>query len=112
MSFSSLNFLRAIAVVVILVGTLGLVGCKSTKHSVTLSWEPAVPAENVPIKGYNVYRAEKSGGPYVLIASAVPVPAYKDWDVSSHKTLYYVVTTVDEAGRESKYSKEIKASVP
>lgn len=75
------------------------------EHSVTLRWTASPGATS-----YNVYRAKVSGGPYTKIG-AVPAPPYRDEDVTSGATFYYVVTAVRE-GKESKYSSEIKASVP
>ncbi|PYV65558.1 MAG: hypothetical protein DMG97_31995, partial [Acidobacteria bacterium] len=72
------------------------------------------PAEKpgVAVKSYNVYRSTTSGGQYAKIASGVPEPRYSDTTVSSGKTYYYVVTSVDAAGHESGFSAEIKATVP
>jgi fibronectin type 3 domain-containing protein len=81
-------------------------------HSVTLNWHPPAPAPGERVTGYNVYRGTKPGGPYEIIASRVPKTNYVDRNVESKKTYYYVVTCVDQAGRESKYSVEIRATVP
>ena len=87
-------------------------GCKSATHSVTLTWNAPAPVGNTPIQGYNVYRSATSGGTYELVVSRIPAPTYTDSTVSSGKTYYYVVTTIDQSGAESKYSDEIKATVP
>jgi len=42
------------------------------------------------------------------IASGVPEPHYSDATVSSGKTYYYVVTSVDAAGHESGFSRKSK----
>ena len=89
---------------------VSLNACKHVSHSVTLSWQQ--PPSIVAFQGYNIYRAETSGGPYKLIASGVVNPKYVDSDVSSRKTYYYVVTTVDTSGGESRNSVEIAAKVP
>jgi len=83
---------------------------QSHTHSITLSWQPPAPGESVT--GYNIYRSTKPGGPYGIIASRVPKPTYVDRNVESRTTYYYVVTTVDHSGRESKYSAEVRATVP
>jgi len=75
------------------------------KHSVTLRWTISPEATS-----YNVYRAKASGGPYTRIGS-VAAPPYRDEDVKSGDTFYYVVTALRN-GKESRYSSEIKASVP
>jgi fibronectin type 3 domain-containing protein len=85
---------------------------KPPGHSVTLHWQPPVNAQVQKIIGYNVYRRMESGGPYTILASRVPTPTYVDKDVESGKTYYYVVTSVDESGRESKLSQEIRTTVP
>lgn len=89
---------------------VSLTACKHVSHSVTLTWQP--PSSIVAFHGYNIYRAEASGGPYKLIASGVVNPKYIDSDVTSRKTYYYVVTTVDVGGGESRNSNEIAAKVP
>ena len=64
------------------------------------------------VSGYSVYRSESSGGPYVKIARRVPGPPYEDGLVVSGRTYFYVVTAINQAGRESKFSAEIRATVP
>lgn len=78
-------------------------------HSVTLTWKASKSA----VKGYNVYRGTKSGGPYTKINSAlVQGLTYKDENVSGRATYYYVTRSVDVDDRESPNSSEIKATVP
>ena len=81
-------------------------------HRVHLNWQAPAEKPGVAAKSYNVYRSTTSGGQYVKIASGVPEPRYSDTTVSSGKTYYYVVTSVDAAGHESGFSAEIKATVP
>ena len=81
----------------------------SKGHSVTLTWKASKSA----VKGYNVYRGTKSGGPYSRInPDLVPGLSYKDRDVKSGKTYYYVTRSVDVDDRESINSSEITATVP
>lgn len=109
MRSSSIRCLLAL-VAVLCLGLAG--GCKARPHSVTLSWQaPRVDAGSV-IVGYNVYRSTTSGGPYVKLASRVPEPRYEDRLVNSDRTYYYVVTSVDQAGRESRFSGEARAVIP
>jgi len=78
-------------------------------HSVTLIWK----ASKSPSKGYNVYRGTKSGGPYLRInPDLVPGLSYKDENVKSGATYYYVARAVDADGRESVNSSEIVAVIP
>jgi hypothetical protein len=81
-------------------------------HSVTLNWKAPAPIHGRGIIGYNVYRSTKSGGPYEVIALRVIPATYTDKDVESGKTYYYVITSIDQAGRESKHSEEVRATVP
>ncbi|HXY51083.1 MAG TPA: hypothetical protein VEI01_16650 [Terriglobales bacterium] len=81
-------------------------------HSVTLNWKAPAPIHGRGIIGYNVYRSTKLGGPYEVIALRVIHPTYTDKDVDSGKTYYYVITSIDQAGRESKHSEEVRATVP
>ena len=92
---------------------VGLACChKAPPPSVTLMWEapPAVPG--VSVTGYNVYRSTTSGGPFVKIASQVPGPPYEDRLLGSGRTYFYVVTALDQAGRESRFSGEARATIP
>ena len=86
-------------------------GCRS-KHSVTLNWHQAEAAQGFRIAGYNIYRATTQGGPYFPIASRVKGTSYEDELVTSGRIYYYTVTSVDDAGHESRYSQEISATVP
>jgi fibronectin type 3 domain-containing protein len=87
-------------------------GCKARPHSVTLTWQaPRVDAGSA-IVGYNVYRSTTSGGPFVKLPSGVPEPRYEDRLINNGRTYYYVVTAVDQAGRESRFSGEARAVVP
>jgi predicted phage tail protein len=85
---------------------------KAKPHTVFLHWNPPVPKKGEKAMSYNVYRSLTSGGSYARIASGVRNPAYTDKQVASGTTYFYVVTAVDDVGRESKYSNEIKVHVP
>jgi fibronectin type 3 domain-containing protein len=92
---------------------LGLAGChKAQPHWVTLTWEAPRAAAGVSVVGYNVYRSTTSGGPFVNLATRVPGPRYEDRLVNSGRTYFYVVTALDQAGRESRFSGEIRATIP
>jgi fibronectin type 3 domain-containing protein len=39
-------------------------------------------------------------------------PRYEDGLVGSGRTYFYVVTAIDQAGRESRFSNEARASIP
>ena len=90
---------------------LGL-ACTNKTHSVTLTWQAPAPVPGVTTVGYNLYRSTTSGGPFVKLASNLPGPRYEDRLVGSGRTYFYVVTAIDQAGRESRYSNEARASIP
>ena len=92
---------------------LGLACCqKAQPHRVTLTWEAPPAAPGVSVVGYNVYRSTTSGGQFVKLASRVPGPPYEDHLVVSGRTYFYVVTALDQNGRESRYSSQIRAPIP
>jgi fibronectin type 3 domain-containing protein len=62
--------------------------------------------------GYNLYRSTTSGGPFIKLASSLKVPRYGDGLVASGRTYFYVVTAIDQARRESRYSNEARAVIP
>ena len=87
-------------------------------HSVTLSWNAALPASNSPrdlIKGYYVYRSLVSHT-YTegdrITASALPGTQCVDTAVEPRKTYFYIVRAVTDGGMQSGSSIEIKAVVP
>jgi hypothetical protein len=88
-----------------------LAGCSGT-HSVTLTWQAPAPVLGVTVVGYNLYRSTTSGGPFVKLASNLTTLCYEDRLVGSGRTYFYVVTAIDQAGRESRYSNEARASIP
>ena len=85
---------------------------KAEPHRVTLTWQAPPPKTGVTVVGYNVYRRAGDGAPFVRIATQVPGPPYEDRLVNSERTYFYVVTTVDQVGRESRFSTEVKAEIP
>ena len=87
-------------------------------HSVSLSWNPAVPASSSPreaIQGYYVYRSLASHtfseGDRI---SQTPLPTTHcvDTTVEPRKTYFYIVKALTADGIESGSSAEIKAVVP
>jgi hypothetical protein len=78
-------------------------------HSVTLDWTD----QNVPAKGFNVYRSEMSGGPFNRInQSELEATTYKDTQVVGGAHYFYVVTAVGDGGPESAYSNEVSVEIP
>ena len=81
-------------------------------HRVSLAWRAAQSTRDATVVGYNVYRRTSPETPYVRIAARIPGTAYEDRLVNSGTTYFYVVTAVDQRGRESGYSTVIRAEVP
>jgi hypothetical protein len=85
---------------------------KAEPHSVTLTWRAPPPKKGVTVVGYNVYRRAVEGGSFVKIADKVSGPPYEDRMVNSGRMYFYVVTAVDQVGRESRFSAETRAEIP
>jgi len=90
----------------------GLLCCHKGPHSVTLTWNAPRPSPGVTVVGYNIYRSTTPGERYVRLASRVAGSPYEDRLVVSGRTYFYVVTAVDQAGRESPHSVEARATIP
>jgi Abnormal spindle-like microcephaly-assoc'd, ASPM-SPD-2-Hydin len=79
------------------------------KQSVALSWK----ASTSKVMGYNVYRGDRSGGPYVRINQSVnPGTTYTDASVAPGQIYYYVIASVNSKGQQSKYSNQAEAAIP
>ena len=73
--------------------------------AVVLSWEPAAYSRET--RGYLVYRAERSGGPYRLLTpEPLDATSWRDTAVEPGRAYYYVVGAVEHSGLESGYSEE------
>jgi fibronectin type 3 domain-containing protein len=85
-------------------------GAAKHKHSVTLTWN----ASTSPVAGYNVYRSMVKGRDYVKINAKLIRDrlSYKDENVESGKTYYYVTRSVDAKGNESEDSNATTVVVP
>src|SRR5258708_5342238 len=107
LGFSMRTNSSRLALVVCTLLFLGLTCCqKAPPHSVTLTWDPPRAVPGISVVGYNVYRSTTSGQQYVKLASRVLGSPYEDRLVGSGRTYYYVVTAVDQNGRESRFSGE------
>jgi fibronectin type 3 domain-containing protein len=84
------------------------IGIPPPLHSVNLFWDTMSG-----VVGYDVYRGNQSGGPYVKIN---PVQnsgtSYTDNSVQAGQNYYYVTTAVDSTGTQSKFSNETHAGIP
>ena len=73
--------------------------------AVTLSWAP--PPHHKEIRGYLVYRSERSGDGYRLLTRGpVRSGAWRDTTVKRGTPYFYVVTSLENCGVESGYSVE------
>ncbi|HWZ81692.1 MAG TPA: fibronectin type III domain-containing protein [Terriglobales bacterium] len=81
-------------------------------HSVTLTWQAARPVRGIPVVGYNVYRRASEATSFVRIATRVAGPPYEDRLVTSGRTYFYAVTSVDGNGRESRFSTAVTVEIP
>jgi fibronectin type 3 domain-containing protein len=82
------------------------------QHAVTLSWQAPASVPGVTVVGYHVYRSTASGVQYARIAERVSGQRYEDRKVRSGKTYFYAITALDQVGRESNLSPEVRAEVP
>ena len=71
-----------------------------TTYKVALNW-----AKSANVVAFNLYRSEVAGKDYALVGS-VSEDQYIDVTVQEGKTYYYVITALDNAFQESKYSEE------
>src|SRR5712692_10261639 len=82
---------------------------KVETHRVTLRWDASTSA----VAGYNVYRSDKSGGPYKkLNPSPIKETTYTYPTVRAGRTYYYLVKSVTAKDVESIASNEISAVIP
>jgi fibronectin type 3 domain-containing protein len=82
----------------------------AAQHKVQLSWKASTSKH---IVGYNVYRGNRSGGPYKKINDVLdPSTRFTDLTVTAGKKYYYVATAVNSRKRESHHSKQIQVVIP
>jgi Abnormal spindle-like microcephaly-assoc'd, ASPM-SPD-2-Hydin len=80
------------------------------RHKVQLSWKPS---KSKHVAGYNVYRSNRTGGPYKKINRSLdPSTDYTDRHVVAGCTYYYAARAVNMKGLESKYSRQVQATIP
>jgi hypothetical protein len=84
-------------------------GSPQQKHTVVLRWK----ASSTMDVRYNIYRGSAPGvHPDKLNAVPVDGLSFPDSNVQSGKKYYYVVRSVNAAGRESSDSNEALATIP
>jgi len=85
-------------------------GTPAVQHRVTLTWRASTSKHVI---GYNIYRGNRSGGPYIKINAALDPSTHDiDYKVRAGATYYYVVTAVNSARVESAHSNQVKAVIP
>ena len=67
-----------------------------SSSQIDLTW-----TASVAVKSYNIKRAELSGGPYSIIASAISATGYSDNSITENETYYYTVSAVNEFGEST-----------
>ena len=81
-------------------------------HSVDLFWDAST---SIDVIGYNAYRANTSGGPFMKLNSTL-IPSttltFTDTFVSAGETLFYVVTAVNSNQVQGIHSNEAVAVIP
>ena len=82
----------------------------TAQHQVLLSWNASISKN---ILGYNIYRGNRSGGPYTKVNGTLdPNTKFTDLKVTAGHKYYYVATAVNSKKRESVYSKQIQVAIP
>ena len=83
-------------------------GVAAPKQFVTLSWNASISQ----VTGYNVYRSNKTGGPYARINGRIDsATTFTDMTVIPGNTYFYVITAVNSKGQESKHSNQAQARI-
>ncbi len=85
---------------------------KAQPHSVTLTWQAPPPVSGITVVGYNIYRRADESPSFVKIATNVPGPPYEDGLVTSGRIYFYAATSVDQEGRESRFSTVVRIEIP
>jgi hypothetical protein len=81
----------------------------ATHRQALLRWRPVKDAAS-----YNVYRANKAGGPYAKKANRAPIASatFVDSRLTPKTGYFYIVKAVDRTGAESGASSEIRIVTP
>jgi hypothetical protein len=79
--------------------------CFKAQDHLFLTWKPVTDTD---FSHYRVYRRSRADNEFQLAADKVTATSYKDKDLETGRTYFYVVTSVDTKGNESEYSNEVK----
>ena len=84
-------------------------GGSSSQRRVVLQWRSSTSS----VSGYNIYRSTMSGGPYSRINASVNAStSFVDDSVQRGRTYFYVIKAVNSKGWQSRYSNQVKVTVP
>lgn len=89
-----------------------------SSHSVTLTWKESIPASRSTrdiVKGYNIYRTQKShkyAKSSRLNSEPIAGTSCIDRAVKPDATYFYSVKGVSQGGVESEFSDEVRAVIP
>ena len=84
-------------------------GTQTTAHAVSLTWKPP----SASVVGFNVYRGLAAKGPYTRINGSVhPKSTFTDASVVGGSTYFYMTTSVNKKGKESKFSNQVQVTIP
>jgi glycosidase len=87
----------------------GLLVTGASPGGVSLAWDAVVG--DATLHGYEIGRAEASGGPYTAIASvSAPSTEFTDSAVVENQTYWYVVRAIDTSFNRSDWSAEVSAT--
>ncbi len=84
-------------------------GTVTPAHAVNLAWKPP----SASVAGFNVYRGLAAKGPYTKINGSVhPHATFTDASVVGGSTYFYMTTSVNKKGKESKFSNQVQVTIP
>ena len=84
----------------------GLVATANAVY-VKLNWTASTATD---LAGYNVLRADASGGPYSLVARGLTTPSFTDISANQARPYYYVVQAADRSLNRSANSAQVSAT--
>jgi hypothetical protein len=91
---------------------IAVTGTGIAVHEVNLSWIAPTNSQ-VPVAGYNVYRAPSGGSSYQQVNSgAITQTTYSDSTVTSGSSYTYYVQSVDVSGDTSTPSNQVTLTIP
>jgi hypothetical protein len=85
----------------------GLIVLSASPAGIELAWDPI--GGDPSLYGYEVLRADSSGGPYATVAR-VSEATYTDTSITEGATCFYVVRSLDRSFNRSNNSSEVSAA--